>query len=83
MALFYLKQKGMNTMEYESSDNNSRKESDMFATSASYSNPSSPSNQNMMLGGINLGDIMKQTVMEEMRLIQMENNQNMQRMSGC
>ena len=37
---------------------------------------------NMMLDGINLGDIMRQTVMEEMRRIQMENGQSMQRMEG-
>ena len=35
-----------------------------------------------MLGGINLGDIMKQTVMEEMKLIRMEDQLHAQRMSG-
>ena len=38
---------------------------------------------NMMFGGIDLGDIMKRTVMEEMNLIRMENQQNLQRMGGC
>ena len=38
--------------------------------------------RNMMFEGINLGDIMKQTVMEEMRLISLEDQFNLQRMSG-
>ena len=37
---------------------------------------------NMMLEGIDLGEIMKQTVMEELRLIKVENGENMHRMEG-
>ena len=36
----------------------------------------------MMLEGIDLGEIMKQTVMEELRLIKLENGENMHRMEG-
>ena len=39
-------------------------------------------NNNMMLEGIDLGEIMKQTVMEELRLIKLENGENMHRMEG-
>ena len=38
--------------------------------------------KNVMLGGINLGDIMRQTVMEEMRRIRLEDQLHSQRMSG-
>merc|ERR1711902_291398 len=38
--------------------------------------------KNVMLGGINLGDIMRQTVMEEMRMIRLEDQLHSQRMSG-
>ena len=36
----------------------------------------------MMFGGINLGDIMRQTVMEEMKMIRRENEIHAQRMGG-
>merc|ERR1711936_191393 len=52
---------------------------DMFSNKQQCGN----SNQNVMLGGVNLGDIMRQTVMEEMRLIKVENDLNLQRMGGC
>ena len=37
---------------------------------------------NVMLDGINLGEIMKQTVMEELRLIKAEAGESLHRMEG-
>jgi hypothetical protein len=37
----------------------------------------------VMFAGINLGDIMRQTLMEEMRIIKTENELKVQIMGGC
>ena len=81
MALFYCKQENMevqnrNQFEFESNINFSQK--NITPTISKRQKES-----NMMLDGIDLGDIMRQTVMAEMRRIQMENGQSMQRMEGC
>ena len=81
MALFYYKQENMevqnrNQFEFESNINFSQK--NITPTISKRQKES-----NMMLDGIDLGDIMRQTVMAEMRRIQMENGQSMQRMEGC
>ena len=81
MALFFYKHENMmevqniNQFEFESNINFSQKK----LTPTISKRLKEP---NMMLDGINLGDIMRQTVMEEMRRIQMENGQSMQRMEG-
>ena len=81
MALFFYKHENMmevqniNQFEFESNINFSQKN----LTPTISKRLREP---NMMLDGINLGDIMRQTVMEEMRRIQMENGQSMQRMEG-
>ena len=81
MALFFYKHENMmevqniNQFEFESNINFSQKN----LTPTISKRLKEP---NMMLDGINLGDIMRQTVMEEMRRIQMENGQSMQRMEG-
>ena len=81
MALFFYKHENMmevqniNQFEFESNINFSQKN----LTPTISKRLKEPI---MMLDGINLGDIMRQTVMEEMRRIQMENGQSMQRMEG-
>ena len=37
---------------------------------------------NLMFEGVDLGEVMKQTVMEELRLIKLENGENMHRIEG-
>ena len=80
MALFYQKQENMevhnmNQFEFESNINFSQK--NITPTISKRQKES-----NVMLEGIDLGDIMRQTVMAEMRRIQMENGQSMRRMEG-
>ena len=65
----------MNQFEFESNINFSQK--NITPTISKRQKES-----NVMLEGIDLGDIMRQTVMAEMRRIQMENGQSMQRMEG-
>ena len=85
MALFHFKQ-GMHQaqeqmqLEREGSCKLTFRQ-DIFAKDMAYNNRGIKE-RNMLLGGINLGDIMKQTVMEEMRLISLEDQFNLQRMSG-
>ena len=85
MALFHFKQ-GMHQaqeqmqVEREGSCKLTFRQ-DIFAKDKANNNHGNKE-RNMLLGGINLGDIMKQTVMEEMRLIRLEEQLQAQRMSG-
>ena len=85
MALFHFKQVMHQTQEQvQGEKEGSCKLSfrqDIFAKDMNNNNCRNRE-KNMMLGGINLGDIMKQTVMEEMRLIRLEEQLQAQRMSG-
>merc|ERR1711892_791352 len=90
MALFHFKQEVMeeqnmkqnkefNSNVFFHGENNS---SDIFTSKTNKEHHCGRNNPNVMLGGINLGDIMRQTVMEEMRLIRNENGLNLQRLGG-
>ena len=84
MALFHFKQAMHQTQEQMLVEEGNCKLSfrqDIFAQDTNENNCRNKE-RNVMLGGINLGDIMKQTVMEEMKLIRMEEQLHAQRMSG-
>ena len=55
---------------------------DIFAIKPSKSKICKHKQPKVMFGGINFGDIMRQTVMEEMKLIRRENEIHAQRMGG-
>merc|ERR1711892_579168 len=91
MALFHFKQEVMeeqnmrqnkefNSNGHINGENNS---SDIFTSKTNKEHNCGRNNPNVMFGGIDLGDIMRQTVMEEMRLIRNENGLNLQRLGGC
>ena len=85
MALFHFKQGMHQSLEQmQGEKEGSCKISfcqDIFAKDTNNNNCRNKE-QNMLLGGINLGEIMKQTVMEELRLISLEEQLSFQRMSG-
>ena len=85
MALFYLKQEAMEVenMKEQKCNSSIHLQNDIFAPKPNTEGSCGQQKPNVMFGGINLGDIMRQTVVEEMRMIRMENGQNMQRMGGC
>ena len=91
MALFHFKQEVMeeqNMKQNKEFNSNvffhgENKSSDIFTSKTNKEHNCGHNNPNVMLGGINLGDIMRQTVMEEMRLIRNENGLNLQRLGGC
>ena len=84
MALYYFKQEVMDEQNIKQTNVSPTQQlrNNIFASQTSV-RQNCGKQTNMMFGGIDLGDIMKRTVMEEMNLIRMENQQNLQRMGGC
>merc|ERR1711892_1510875 len=91
MALFHFKQEIMEEQNMKQNkdfnsnlsfygENNS---SNIFTSKHNGEQNCGRNNPNVMFGGIDLGDIMRQTIMEEMRLIKNENGKKMQRIGGC
>ena len=84
MALFHFKQDIMGEQNMKQNKQfNSNTSSDVFTAKHNKEHHCGRNNPNVMLGGIDLGDIMRQTVMEEMRLIKNENDQYLKRLGGC
>ena len=81
MALFHLKQSRMNQMSF--SENPSIKQEYSNNNCFNLEAIETTKSQTLMLGGVNLGDVMKQTVLEELNLIKQENQQRLQKMKGC
>ena len=85
MALFHFKQEMMQEQKQKQMESNANLHirKDIFVPDTQKSNQTCHHKQpNVMFGGVNLGDIMRQTVMEEMMLIRREDQINMQRMGG-
>ena len=83
MALFHFKQEVMEEQNMKQNFNEGNNSSNIFAAKHSGEQNCGRSNPNVMFGGIDLGDIMRQTIMEEMRLIKNEDAQKLQRIGGC
>ena len=84
MALYHFKQEAMEDQNMYQKDINSTLHirQDIFAAKPAGNQNCAQYQPNMMFGGINLGDIMRQTVMEEMKMIRRENEIHAQRMGG-
>ena len=84
MALFHFKQEVMEEQKQKQLDVNSslHVRQDIFAAKPNGTQNCGQKQPNVMFGGINLGDIMRQTVMEEMKMIRRENEIHAQRMGG-
>ena len=85
MVLFYFKQEAMEVenMKEQKCNSSIHLQSDILAPKHNIEGSCGQQKPNVMFGGINLGDIMRKTVMEEIRMIRMENGQTIQRMGGC
>merc|ERR1712123_383671 len=71
MALFHFKQEMMQEQKQKQMEANGSLHirQDIFAPDSNKNQTCHHKQPNVMLGGVNLGDIMRQTVMEEMMLI--------------
>ena len=84
MALFHFKQEVMEEQKQKKMEVNSSLHfrQDIFASKSNGNQHCGKNQPNVMFGAINLGDIMRQTVMEEMKMIRRENKIHAQRMGG-
>ena len=84
MALYHFKQEAMEDQNLYQKEVNSTLHirQDIFAAKPNGNQNCGQNQPNVMFGGINLGDIMRQTVMEEMKMISRENEIHAQRMGG-
>ena len=84
MALYHFKKEVMEEQNIKQKEFNSNLHvrSDIFAPNHQGNQNCGQNKPNVMFGGINLGDIMRQTVMEEMKMIRRENEIHAQRMGG-
>jgi hypothetical protein len=85
MALYHFKQEIMQeqSMKQKEFNSNIHIRSDILAANHQGDKNCSKNKPNVMFGGIHLGDIMRQTNVEEMKIIKTENELKVQIMGRC